>query len=418
MTDIATDFSSNINNSKNQKCGLIDKKLIKPALLYILIGIWIFMKVFEGSNYIIAFPDLSPKIAFFSNVFCIVFAVYFLFYWIVADRKKLKLFLFFAFGSFAISSYILSHTLFLYDIFFIPLFLFSFLEQRKIFFVFFASVLLATTTVVLLNYSDILHSPIVNYREGQIRYSYGFMHPNTLGFMVVILCICFVTAKKKFVLFDLIVLLSASVFCYYYPNSFTSTFVLCLIAATLLTATILNFLLKFKILKMLLCFLSIAALILIVLFVFYHTFTDSFQSFIDKMPGAIKARFYFNRIAYDRYGLSIFGTPMRIILGYQQQVLGIKEPYFTVDCAYFFAMIQYGIINFAAYLVMVLLCIIKSFKNNNLFAAFLCLILGLYGVSETVVLSPLCMVVYACCFYNNSLPTPKAKRKRIIKVIA
>lgn len=138
------------------------------------------------------------------------------------------------------------------------------------------------------------------------------------------------------------------------------------------------------------------------------------------MPGAIKARFEFNRIAYDRYGLSFFGTPMRIILAYHQRVLGINEPYFTVDCAYFFSMIQYGTINLAAYILFVIYCIGHAFKNANMFGALLCIVLALYGVSETVVLSPLCMIVYAYCFYKpySGQSGIKKRRKKDFCVIA
>lgn len=393
--------------------------LVKPScVLYILIGLWIFIKVFERSNYNIPFPEFSSKIFLISNVLRILFVAYFLINWMLQDKKILKITFFVLFGFFSVSSYILSNTFFIYDIFFIPLFLFGYLDCKKLFFVFFVSLLLAIATVISLDYFNILYSPIVNYRDGNIRYSYGFSHPNILGFMIVIFCICFVTVKKKFILLDLPVLLAASAFCYYYPNSFTSMFVICLIALFLLAARIFNFVLKYKIFKYLLFSLALLAFITTVYFVFFQTFTDSFRPFIEKMPGAIKGRFRFNMIAYDRYGLSLFGTPMRIILYYHIQVLGIREPYFTVDCAYFFALIQYGIVNLAAYLLTVVYCIAKSFKNNNLLGALLCLALAAYGISETVILSPLCMVAYAYCFYSNALPTPKVKRKRIIKVMA
>ena len=111
------------------------------------------------------------------------------------------------------------------------------------------------------------------------------------------------------------------------------------------------------------------------------------------MPGSIWARFELGYIAYERYGLSLFGTPIESVFPDPEK--GITE-YFTVDCAYFFILINYGVVTFASYIVFMLILFRKAVFTDNYKSVFILFLLVLYGVSETLIINSFLIPIFVC----------------------
>lgn len=375
---------------------------IKPIFLYAVIALFVFFKIFDLSNYNIAYPFLVEKIDIISNIIRFTLITYFVFYWIISGNQLNYLLLFFCFIIISFLSLYFSHTWLIFDLFFVPLFLMRFLEEKLFFKVIFFTSFSAFFLIIILNYCDVLYSPILHYRGDYIRYTFGFMHPNSLGFCIVLLCLYTLLTIRNHILIKFLFFIGSAFFCYYYPNSFTSLFVILLLSLICLISSIIK---KFEFLTYSTKNLSVIITLVffcIIGFAFLATFTDLLNGLIEKLPGAISARFSLGRIAFSKYDISFWGTPMRIITEYQQVILGIRDSFFTVDCGYFFLLIQYGVFNFIIYTFLFTFSICKAVKHHNLLAAFLCVVLALYGVSEIVILSPLFMPVFAYCLHDKN----------------
>ena len=290
---------------------------------------------------------------------------------------------------FFIVSYIthkFSGSYFLFDLFFIPIFLSKIVDFNTIVKIFFYVIVIAVITTVFLDIYEVLPQKSFGTRGKFVRYNLGFAHPNSLGLMLMLLGMLFVLKVKKLTFDHLLVPILLGIICIVVPNSYTSAgvlfmlvFALCLIIrfqnCNLTTAT-----------QRILFVTLIVIFISIIVSVYFLSFSDYFKDYLHKLPETLHCRFRFGAEAYIKYGLSIFGQPYSPKDTY--------PGYFIVDSTLFYLPVFIGIVPSIIYMLLVSRTVWLSIKCNNFVLLVVQFLIFIYSISEYIVIYPLFMFAY------------------------
>ena len=132
-----------------------------------------------------------------------------------------------------------------------------------------------------------------------------------------------------------------------------------------------------------------------ILLIYYVSYTETGKDFLLKMPGAIWARFEFGMMAYERYGISFWGTPIEETI--PDATRNITE-FFIVDCSYFFIPINFGIVTYLLYIAAIIFILYKTIFNGEYRYLAVLILFLFYGISENLLTTLLIMPVYAFIF--------------------
>ena len=279
---------------------------------------------------------------------------------------------------FFIVSYIthkFSGSYFLFDLFFIPIFLSKIVDFNTIVKIFFYVIVIAVITTVFLDIYEVLPQKSFGTRGKFVRYNLGFAHPNSLGLMLMLLGMLFVLKVKKFTFDHLLVLVLLGIICVVVPNSYTSAYVLFMLAF------VLCLIIRFQIFVTL-----IVIFISIIVSVYFLSFSDYFKDYLHKLPGTLHSRFRLGAEAYIKYGLSIFGQPYSPKDTY--------PGYFIVDSTLFYLPVFIGIVPSIIYMLLVSRAVWLSIKCNNFVLLVVQFLIFIYSISEYIVIYPLFMFAY------------------------
>ena len=138
--------------------------------------------------------------------------------------------------------------------------------------------------------------------------------------------------------------------------------------------------------------------ITIIIATYVVAFTEVGKDFLVNLPGSIWARFELGKVAFDRYGLSLFGTP--IVNVFPDPDNNIFE-YFVVDCAYFYFPINYGLVFFISFLFLFVITIYRSIKLKEYKFLIVLISMMIYGTSEILIAVPIMMPVYSYIFCKS-----------------
>lgn len=393
---------------------MIKKNLIEKIsdypLIYIL-AIYYVVYFFGATNFFHEYEFLAitaSKIQkYLRLVCCVIFLIYFYLY--KKEKKQLIYFVLFILYYLFIKKFIRSHLLF--DLFFIPLFLSQFINKERLCKVLLIVSIVCFAIIATSHQLGYIHTESYS-RLNLIRHTFGFVHPNTLGFIVLLFSFLLILRKEKVNIKDIVYIIFLMIFTYLFPRSMTPTFLmillLCFLCLVYFYGDAIYKYFSSKRRKDIL-FYYVVFIILATLFITYFISITGFgKEFFLQLPGSINARFELGNIAYERYGLSLFGTP--IISVFPDPEKNITE-YFTVDCAYFYIPINYGLVTFISYLFFILFLIRQAVIKGNFKSVFVLLLIVFYGVSEIVIIFPFLVPIFVCAcssdknsvLKNNSL---------------
>ena len=290
---------------------------------------------------------------------------------------------------FFIVSYIthkFSGSYFLFDLFFIPIFLSKIVDFNTIVKIFFYVIVIAVITTVFLDIYGVLPQKSFGTRGKFVRYNLGFAHPNSLGLMLMLLGMLFVLKVKKLTFDHLLVPILLGIICVVVPNSYTSAYVLFMLAFVL--CLIIRFQnCNLTIANQRILFVTLfVVFISIIVSVYFLSFSDYFKDYLHKLPGTLHFRFCFGAEAYIKYGLSIFGQPYSPKDTY--------PGYFIVDSTLFYLPVFIGIVPSIIYMLLVSRAVWLSIKCNNFVLLVVQFLIFIYSISEYIVIYPLFMFAY------------------------
>ena len=276
-----------------------------------------------------------------------------------------------------------SGSYFLFDLFFIPIFLSKIVDFNTIVKIFFYVIVFAVITAVILDIYEVLPQKSFGTRGKFVRYNLGFAHPNSLGLMLMLLGMLFVLKVKKLTFDHLLVLVLLGIICVVVPNSYTSAYVLFMLAF------VLCLIIRFQNCNLTIATQRILFVTLIVIFisiivsVYFLSFSDYFKDYLHKLPETLHSRFRFGAEAYIKYGLSIFGQPYSPKDTY--------PGYFIVDSTLFYLPVFIGIVPSIIYMLLVSRAVWLSIKCNNFVLLVVQFLIFIYSISEYIVIYPLFM---------------------------
>ena len=290
---------------------------------------------------------------------------------------------------FFIVSYIthkFSGSYFLFDLFFIPIFLSKIVDFNTIVKIFFYVIVIAVITTVFLDIYEVLPQKSFGTRGKFVRYNLGFAHPNSLGLMLMLLGMLFVLKVKKLTFDHLLVPILLGIICIVVPNSYTSAYVLFMLAF------LLCLIIRFQN-----CTLTIVAqrrffvtlmiiFICIIALVYFLSLSECFKDFLHKLPGTLLARLSFGAEAFRKYGFSLFGQPYFPKDTY--------PGYFIVDSTLFYLPVFIGIVPSIIYMLLVSRAVWMSVKYNNFVLLVVQFLIFIYSISEYIVIYPFFMFAY------------------------
>lgn len=394
-----------------QKQALLNsvKRIFNPKfidnLIYVLIGFWLIVKLIDFTTISISYQDVYTFQIKISEVLCVCFFLYYLYKWCDCSKVKLNLILcvIFLIAAYFLNKY--TKTQLVYDLFFIPLFICQFLNKKKFYKYVLASFCLFFVIEFCLYFSDYVHDSDTFFRQnGMRRYALGFIHPNALGFYVMLFCLYSVMLKTSFKFYEYLIFLALAYFCYKIPNSITSASLIFLLAVfAFLSNTILrkNFSKKINYLLLILSLLSVA---LVLFFTYYITFTETFKADLQSLPGSIWARFELSKKGYDLFGFSLLGKydefiamAVSIIQNY-----GPKAMWLILDCTYFYLPIIHGLIVYAIFMFMLIWSFVRGVLEQNYLYALIMFVVVIYGVSETTIFRSVMMPLFAYTFFSKN----------------
>ena len=279
-----------------------------------------------------------------------------------------------------------SGSYFLFDLFFIPIFLSKIVDFNTIVKIFFYVIVIAVITTVFLDIYEVLPQKSFGTRGKFVRYNLGFAHPNSLGLMLMLLGMLFVLKVKKLTFDHLLVPILLGIICIVVPNSYTSAGVLfMLVFALCLIIRFQNCNLTIANQRILFVTLFVV-FISIIVSVYFISFSDYFKNFLHKLPETLHFRFRFGAEAYIKYGLSIFGQPY-----YPKDTY---PGFFIVDSTLFYLPVFIGIVPSIIYMLLVSRAVWMSVKYNNFVLLVVQFLIFIYSISEYIVIYPFFMFAY------------------------
>lgn len=357
-------------------------------ILYLLLAIWCVCAIYDWTLYGKVYPEIAHFVNRLSKIIRVLWVIFFLCHLDYKKRYIKQLLLVVLFIALCFISNKFTKNWYIFDIFFVPFFLSSLIDRDRMVKALLISFFIAVSSIFILHFLELLPEISIS-RDGNVRYALGFIHPNTLGFIVLFVCILYILKNRILNTWGYIFFLLCSLFCFFVPNSYTSSFLIILLLVMTFFA---NFLKKANlnnIQKKIIFCSCIIFLFSVVLLTYLIAYFEFCKNFIESLPGALWARFWMGKAAMEQYGLSLFGQSIYI------------DNSFTVDCVYFYVPISFGFVCSFLYLIMLVYSIKKSISDSNyeLLAIFILMIL--YGISEVVVFSPLFMFVFLCAFIKS-----------------
>lgn len=291
-----------------------------------------------------------------------------------------------------------------FDLLFISLLLADFLSYKKILKVSILALIAGSFCVMLLNYFGFFPDLEFHRTASVIRYSFGFAHPNRLGFVtiVIVALIALLMYHQKLII-NIVLIISVVLFCYFVPNSTTSSLTAFLFIASLIVSKIIpsSFVFYYKKNIFIITCLILCGLISVL---YYIVINESGWDFFNtRFFNTVLARLTLSHEAYNKYGFSLLGQSISF-MGSVPLMKGIQGRYFIIDSLYFYAPIVIGLIPTFIFFAFYLFAMKTAIWRTNLFLYLILLSFLVYSFSEGFVISScLCMPLFILPFVEKKI---------------
>lgn len=249
--------------------------------------------------------------------------------------------------------------------------------------------IILTIIVVIAFFLGITNNVFV-YRNGILRNSFGFIHPNRLGLYLMMICLdYYYIMRKKNILKPLILSLIISVLLFLFVDSRTSLVIIILCTIFAITNKIINGkILNLKLVKFISKNLFIILSLIVLLLSFKYNVNDDLSYNINKL---ISGRLYLNQYFLLNYDFSLFGSVVE------------TTKYLILDCSFLNLLLRFGIFIFIWFYIILHKSINDMYKNKNYMLIIIFALLICYGFSESFFYKAYtnAFLLYFSKFYNE-----------------
>ena len=208
------------------------------------------------------------------------------------------------------------------------------------------------------------------YRDGVLRGTFGFKHPNILGLYLMMICLdyYYINRNKSFARPLIVSVIIAIIIFKYIDSRTTSILLICTSITIIINKLFNNHVVKNWITKFIVKNLY---LILIILSVILTELYSSNTDFAKNINILLSGRLYFNDLFLSEYNINLFGNNI-----YADDTL-------ILDSSYINILLRYGIIGVALFYVLLRKMINKAYNDKNYTMVIILTILILYGFTES-----------------------------------
>lgn len=341
----------------------ISIKLDLSILFYISYALILISNIFVKIRYINAYLSYFK----FAGIICCVLYILMKFY---NNYKKIKLknlIITILIVLFGILHYIKTGYFLILEFVILAIGAMNFDSKKLIKNVFFISLFMVISIVILyfLGYAVDISFTRLN---GEIRYSFGFFHPNTLSyFLFIMLCELIYFSKNKIVQF-LFLLLTAFITYKYTLSRTVLLFLIITLVYLIFDKQIIKLLKKKKIVDLIILVFPILFVVSFCVTLAYSANNDLIFS-LDKL---LSRRIMLQSYYYNKYGYTLLGQSVN----YE----------FTLDNAYIKFLIDYGLITMLLYFSIYVTIIKRAFKKGDSYIIWIFLIIANYLLIENMIL--------------------------------
>lgn len=219
-------------------------------------------------------------------------------------------------------------------------------------------------------------------RNHNLRNTFGFAHPNVLGFMIVMLNIEYIYInKEKFKITYLLICFISLIFIYIYPNSRSSIILLIMMSVMcLLIRTNFKKILYVKPVKFLIKNSFFIFTLLTIIFTFLLCQNNKVGITLDSI---FSRRLYFIENYLEKYNVNLFGNDLLFVSSEVSGIFKIEPS--ILDNLFILILLQYGIIVYFVFGYLFNKSFDMAYKNNNIFLIIILFILMAYGMMENYI---------------------------------
>lgn len=236
--------------------------------------------------------------------------------------------------------------------------------------------------IILLYFVGVLENDIM-YRNGEIRQSLGFAHPNQLGLRIFqwVACSIYLTDGKHIGISKMILYIILGIFIYLVPNSQSATACLFLLIIGILFLQILGKKTKWK--KRFAGALLFGAFGVNLGSVFLSLSDISGNPFLKKIDRLLSIRFSAGHRVYELYGIKWLGQ-MAYVSEKEREMLGITEKLY-LDNSYMTLLVRYGILVYLLFTVCFFVLVWKLYRSEQYKLLVILVTYSVYGIMENSV---------------------------------
>lgn len=269
------------------------------------------------------------------------------------------------------------------------------LDYDKLIKIFIFSMLIGVVIVSFLNIFNMLPEHVI-YRSGHIeRYSFGFYHPNILGFYVLAILLArllLFNSFKEISLKSILLVFCGVAFELFVPNSMTCSAILLFTGLFIVGIKILHKFCRFRLGKKkntMLVWLSALAVVCIFTISIYMAYNFEHSKINNEsIFHTIYLRLYYASIGLKKYGLTLFGNKgIEVIDSATRLFAGRTGETFTIDTLYLWIVIYLGVIPLVYIAMYIIKCIRSAVKNRNYILLYVWIVWLVYSMVEVSMLS-------------------------------
>lgn len=236
--------------------------------------------------------------------------------------------------------------------------------------------------VILLYFAGVLENDIM-YRDGEIRQSLGFFHPNQLGLRIFqwAACSIYLTDGKHIGISRMILYIILGIFIYLVPNSQSAFVCLMLLIIGILFLQKLEKKTKWK--KRFAGVLLFGALGVNLGSVFLSLSDISGNPFLKKIDRLLSIRFSAGHRVYELYGIKWLGQ-MAYVSEEERKVVGIAEKLY-LDNSYMTLLVRYGILVYLLFTICFVVLLWKLYQSEQDKLLVILVVYSVYGIMENSV---------------------------------
>ena len=237
---------------------------------------------------------------------------------------------------------------------------------------------IALVIVVLIFYGLGLTDVYYKYREdGRVRSSMGFSHPNIFGTYIFSICCEYIYLNyKKIKLYKVIGLVIVSFLVSYFSDSRTAQ--LSILIAVLFWCVFNKYnIFKYKVVNFILSILFL--LLTIVSYILGVLYADN-NKLVLKLDELLTGRIRCIDQFISDYDVNLFGNELELVGTREAEENGISAK--ILDNAYMKILLQYGLISYVLFFILLFLGIKNAIKEKNYALCTMFLVYMIYGIFE------------------------------------